>query len=61
MTGARDPVLRLRVVFGPAGMIGPGKAELLERIARTGSIAASIPSIKKLTVTERWACGVART
>ena len=41
MTGARDPVLRLRVVFGPAGMIGPGKAELLERIARTGSIAAA--------------------
>src|SRR5690606_11151283 len=28
--------------------------------ALTGSIAASIPSIRKLTVTERWVCGVAR-
>ena len=32
--------LRIRIVFG-AGMIGPGKAELLERIARSGSIAAA--------------------
>ncbi|RVT83349.1 LysR family transcriptional regulator [Rhodobacteraceae bacterium CCMM004] len=36
-----SPVLRLRIVFGPGRMIGPGKAELLERIARTGSIAAA--------------------
>lgn len=35
------PELRLRLVFGPKRMIGPGKAELLERIARTGSIAAA--------------------
>lgn len=35
------PVVRLRIVFGPDGMIGPGKAELLERIAETGSIAAA--------------------
>lgn len=35
------PVLRIRVVFGDCGMIGPGKAELLERIERCGSIAAA--------------------
>ena len=35
------PQLRLRVVFGPDVMIGPGKAELLERIGATGSIAAA--------------------
>lgn len=33
--------LRIRIVFGEAEMIGPGKAELLERIDRTGSIAAA--------------------
>lgn len=32
--------LRLRIMFGDA-MMGPGKAELLERIAETGSIAAA--------------------
>ena len=41
----RDPVdppeLRLRLVFAPGEMIGPGKAELLERIGETGSIAAA--------------------
>ena len=37
----QDFNLRLRLVFGPEEMIGPGKAELLERIARTGSIAAA--------------------
>ena len=36
-----SPRLRIRVVFGEAGMIGPGKAELLERIDRCGSIAAA--------------------
>lgn len=36
-----SPQLRIRVVFGAAGMIGPGKAELLERIDRCGSIAAA--------------------
>ena len=35
------PRLRIRVVFGDAEMIGPGKAELLERIDRCGSIAAA--------------------
>lgn len=35
------PRLRIRVMFGDAGMVGPGKAELLEGIARTGSIAAA--------------------
>jgi len=33
--------LRIRVVFGARGMIGPGKADLLERVARCGSIAAA--------------------
>src|SRR5690554_4660131 len=37
----RHPRLRIRIVFGDAGMIGPGKAELLERIDRCGSIAAA--------------------
>ncbi|NVO28643.1 LysR family transcriptional regulator [Donghicola sp. C2-DW-16] len=36
-----SPKLRIRIVFGEDEMIGPGKAELLERIARTGSIAAA--------------------
>lgn len=36
--GAR---FRIRVVFGPNEMMGPGKAELLERIGETGSIAAA--------------------
>jgi molybdate transport system regulatory protein len=35
------PRVRLRLVFGPDEMMGPGKAELLERIAETGSIAAA--------------------
>ena len=35
------PELRLRIVFGGQGMLGPGKAELLERIDRCGSIAAA--------------------
>ena len=37
----RDPRLRIRIVFGDAEMMGPGKAELLERIDRCGSIAAA--------------------
>ncbi|MEZ5755829.1 MAG: LysR family transcriptional regulator [Paracoccaceae bacterium] len=37
----RHPRLRIRIVFGEAEMMGPGKAELLERIERTGSIAAA--------------------
>ncbi|MCV6597236.1 MAG: LysR family transcriptional regulator [Mangrovicoccus sp.] len=35
------PRFRLRVHFGALGMIGPGKADLLDGIARTGSIAAA--------------------
>lgn len=35
------PVLRLRILFGNRVMIGPGKAELLERIRDTGSISAA--------------------
>ena len=35
------PRLRIRIVFGDAEMLGPGKAELLEHIDRTGSIAAA--------------------
>lgn len=41
---ARSPAsasLSIRIRLGGAGMIGPGKAELLERIAATGSIAAA--------------------
>jgi molybdate transport system regulatory protein len=33
--------LRLRLVFGDEAMLGPGKAELLERIRDTGSISAA--------------------
>ena len=36
-----SPVFRLRIVFPGRGMIGPGKAELLQRIGETGSIAAA--------------------
>ena len=38
---AKRPLLRIRIVFGDEEMIGPGKAELLERIDRCGSIAAA--------------------
>ena len=37
----KRPVLRIRIVFGDGEMVGPGKAELLERIDRCGSIAAA--------------------
>ncbi len=39
--GTCHPRLRIRIVFGDEEMIGPGKAELLERIDRCGSIAAA--------------------
>lgn len=35
------PHLRLRIVFDDARYLGPGKVDLLEGIARTGSIAAA--------------------
>ncbi|MGF1502325.1 MAG: winged helix-turn-helix domain-containing protein [Paracoccaceae bacterium] len=42
MSDRHDPPrYRIRIVFGPREMLGPGKADLLERIARTGSIAAA--------------------
>ncbi|MFN3647333.1 MAG: winged helix-turn-helix domain-containing protein [Gemmobacter sp.] len=40
-TNTKRPRLRIRIVFGDEEMFGPGKAELLERIDRTGSIAAA--------------------
>ena len=35
------PSLRIRILFGEDAMLGPGKADLLERIHETGSIAAA--------------------
>lgn len=35
------PGLRIRLVLGPGVMIGPGKADLLDGIRDTGSIAAA--------------------
>jgi len=37
----KPPALRLRLVFGGGAMLGPGKADLLEGIRETGSIAAA--------------------
>ena len=41
MTQPEPPSLRIRIVFGDEAMLGPGKADLLERIRDTGSIAAA--------------------
>lgn len=41
MTDPTPPRLSLRLVFGDDAMLGPGKAELLERIRDTGSISAA--------------------
>lgn len=41
MDPAAPPRLRLRLLFGPEAMLGPGKAELLERIRDEGSISAA--------------------
>lgn len=38
---AADPKPRLRILLGSAIAIGPGKADLLDAIARTGSISAA--------------------
>lgn len=39
---AKDrPSVRIRIVFGAEAMLGPGKADLLERIRAEGSIAAA--------------------
>jgi len=40
-SGDRRPRLSLRVMRGRAGVLGPGKADLLEGIDQTGSIAAA--------------------
>jgi molybdate transport system regulatory protein len=40
-SGERRPRLSLRVMRGRAGVLGPGKADLLEGIDQTGSIAAA--------------------
>lgn len=37
----KTPSLRIRILFGEDAMLGPGKADLLERIRETGSIAAA--------------------
>ena len=39
--GNRTAGARLRIVLEPDIAVGPGKAELLERLAETGSIAAA--------------------
>ncbi|MGC9418093.1 MAG: winged helix-turn-helix domain-containing protein [Rhodovulum sp.] len=36
-----SPSLRIRIVFGAEAMLGPGKADLLEKIRETGSISAA--------------------
>ena len=38
---SRNTRLRIRIVFGSSGMLGPGKADILELIQETGSIAAA--------------------
>ncbi|WP_010140400.1 winged helix-turn-helix domain-containing protein [Oceanicola sp. S124] len=38
---APDPRFRIRLDYGDGVVLGPGKAELMEGIARTGSIAAA--------------------
>lgn len=40
-SAADNPSLRLRILFGTSAMLGPGKADLLEHIRETGSIAAA--------------------
>ncbi|WP_372801776.1 winged helix-turn-helix domain-containing protein [Paracoccus seriniphilus] len=37
----KQPRIKLRLQYDPALVLGPGKAELLELIARTGSISAA--------------------
>ena len=41
MTDPAPTRLRLRLLFGDNAMLGPGKADLLERIRGTGSISAA--------------------
>ncbi len=46
MNRSTSPQLRLRVKLGRAAEFGPGKAELLERIAATGSISAAARAMR---------------
>ena len=46
MAGSRDNAPRLRILLGAAVALGPGKANLLEAIARTGSISAAARDMK---------------
>jgi len=46
MAGSRDNAPRLRILLGAAVALGPGKADLLEAIARTGSISAAARDMK---------------
>jgi molybdate transport system regulatory protein len=41
-----NPGARLRIVLGPGVALGPGKADLLEAIAATGSISAAGRKLK---------------
>lgn len=41
MTDPAHPRLFLRILFGDVAMLGPGKAQLLQGIAETGSISAA--------------------
>jgi molybdate transport system regulatory protein len=41
MTDSRSPSLQIRIKLASGIAFGPGKAELLERIAATGSISAA--------------------
>lgn len=40
-TSLTQPELRIRIMFPGGFMMGPGKADLLERIQKTGSISAA--------------------
>lgn len=46
MNQPEPPVPRLRILFGHAIPLGPGKAELLEHIGETGSISAAARRMK---------------
>ena len=40
------PILRIRIALGPNMIFGPGKADLLEHIAATGSISAAARNMR---------------
>ena len=52
-TGSRQPRLSLRVILRKGAAFGPGKAELLEHIRDTGSIAAA-GRMMKMSYTRAW-------